>query len=86
MARAGQETWGFRLQPRLWPGLFRLVREQPDDVVLGARVFFAVGGHDEGPAYRRFLRTATGAELVENRTAYPALFTDSPFGRTCGFQ
>ena len=69
-------TWGFRLQPRDWLPLARLVRDNPGDVVLGARVFFSIGGHDEEPTYRRFLRTSTGAQLVQNTTALPELFTD----------
>jgi len=70
------DTWGFRLAPRRWPSLFRAVRESPDDVVLGAKVFFSLGGHDEKPTYERLMRTDDGAEMVRNRTAYPALFTD----------
>ncbi|NNE17404.1 MAG: hypothetical protein HKN10_02895 [Myxococcales bacterium] len=71
-----KDTWGFRLAPRRWPSLFRAVRESPDDVVLGAKVFFSLGGHDEKPTYRRFMRTDCGSEMVGNRTAYPVLFTD----------
>ena len=33
---------------RQWPSLAKQVRAAPDDVALGARVFFAMGGHDEG--------------------------------------
>jgi hypothetical protein len=69
-------TWGFQLAPRQWLSLFRAVREAPDDVVLGARVFFSIGGHDEEPTYRRFLRTDKGTEMVRNATGYPELFTD----------
>jgi len=71
-----KDTWGFRLAPRRWPSLFRAVRDSPDDVILGAKVFFSIGGHDEKPTYRRFMRTDDGAEMVRNRTEYPALFTD----------
>jgi ubiquinone biosynthesis protein COQ4 len=74
--RAAKQTWGFRLAPRQWPSLARAVRDTPDDIALGARVFFAVGGHDEGPTYRRLVRTSEGARLAENRIDYPALFTD----------
>ena len=56
--------------------MFRAVREAPDDVVLGAKVFFSIGGHDEKPTYRRLMRTDAGAHLVRNRIGYPALFTD----------
>lgn len=66
------------MQPRQWLRLARQVREDPGDVVLGARVFFAVGGHDEGPTHRRFLRTPEGARLVRDAVDYPALFTDYP--------
>lgn len=76
MRRKARETWGFRLQPREWPRLARLVREDPADVALGARVFFSVGGHDEGPTYRRFLRTPAGTRLAREKTPYPPLFTD----------
>lgn len=76
MSLRAKDSWGFRLAPQRWPSLFRAVRESPDDVVLGAKVFFSIGGHDEKPTYRRFLRTGVGAAMVRNRTAYPALFTD----------
>ncbi len=76
MARDSKPTWGFRLAPRQWLPLARAVREDPDDVALGARVFFAVGGHDEGPTFRRFLQSASGRKLVEAREGYPPLFTD----------
>ena len=69
-------TWGFRLHPTEWLPLARLIRDNPGDLTLGARVFFSIGGHDEEPTYRRFLRTATGAELVENATGFSPLFTD----------
>ena len=71
-----KQTWGYRLSPREWPFLFRSLRETPDDVALGARIFFALGGHDEGPTYRRLLRSREGAHLAENRIGYPALLTD----------
>ena len=74
--RSAKQTWGYRLTPRDWPSLFRAVKEDPNDVELGARVFFSIGGHDEGPTYRRFLRSDEGRQLVEDRTGYPALFTD----------
>lgn len=64
------------MSPRQWPSLTRAVRDTPDDVALGARVFFAIGGHDEGPTYRRLLRTPAGTELAKNRTGYPEIFTD----------
>lgn len=64
------------MSPRSWPSLVRAVRDTPEDVALGARVFFAVGGHDEGPTYRRLMRTTSGKELVQNRASYPAIFTD----------
>ncbi len=76
MARRAKQTWGFRLAPRKWLSLARAVREDPDDVALGAKVFFSVGGHDEGPTYRRFLRSPTGRRLVQARASYPPLFTD----------
>ena len=76
VAGGEKQTWGFRLAPRQWPLLFRAVRETPDDVALGARVFFAVGGHDEGPAYRRMMRDESGRALVEQRRAYPSLLRD----------
>jgi ubiquinone biosynthesis protein COQ4 len=76
MPRRYEQTWGFRLEPREWLRLARLVRENPGDVTLGARVFFAIGGHDEEPAYRRLLETAMGRHLVENAVGYPELFTD----------
>jgi len=76
MARRSKPTWGFRLAPREWLPLFRAVREDPDDVALGARVFFSIGGHDEGPTYDRFLRSASGRRLVEDRLSYPPLLTD----------
>ena len=72
-----KQTWGFRLAPRQWPTLFRKVKEHPEDVALGARVFFSVGGHDEGGAYKRFMRTAAGRRLVEERVDYPELFMDT---------
>jgi ubiquinone biosynthesis protein COQ4 len=71
-----RQTWGFRLQPRELLRLAPLIREDPRDVALGARVFFAVGGHDEGPTYRRFLRTPTGAQLLRSASDYPPLFRD----------
>jgi ubiquinone biosynthesis protein COQ4 len=74
--RGAKQTWGFRLSPRQWPSLARAVRATPEDVALGARIFFAVGGHDEGPTYRRMLRTPAGKELAHNRTGYPKIFTD----------
>ncbi|NNL66660.1 MAG: hypothetical protein HKP30_10485 [Myxococcales bacterium] len=52
------------------------VREDPGDVALGARVFFAVGGHDEGPTWRRFQASPEGAALLRDRKPYPPLFTD----------
>jgi len=73
---AAKQTWGFRLSPRQWPSLARAVLDTPDDIALGARVFFAVGGHDDGPTYRRLLKTSKGASLAKNRTDYPALFFD----------
>lgn len=76
MSAPARPTWGFRLEPRAWPRLAREVREDPGDVALGARVFFSVGGHDEGPTYRRFLRAPGGAALVRERRGYPPLFTD----------
>lgn len=45
-------------------------------MVLGAKVFFSIGGHDEKPTYRRLMRTDAGADLVLDRAGYPALFTD----------
>jgi ubiquinone biosynthesis protein COQ4 len=69
-------TWGFRLHPREWIRVAPLLRRNPGDVTLGARVFFSIGGHDEGPTYRRFLRTPAGRKLVQDRTSYPPLFTD----------
>jgi len=74
--RSAKQTWGFRWSPRQWPSLFRAVRATPEDVALGARVFFAIGGHDEGPTYRGMLRTPAGKEVAQNRTAYPPFFTD----------
>jgi len=56
--------------------LVRQLRETPNDVALGARLFFSVGGHAEAQTHRRFLRTATGRRLVEHAVAYPPLFTD----------
>ena len=76
VAPRGKQTWGFRFSPREWPTLFREVREHPEDVALGARVFFSIGGHDEGPTYRRFMRTAEGRALIEDRSDYPEIFTD----------
>ncbi len=76
VTRKADQTWGFRLEPREWRRLAGLVRANPGDVTLGARVFFAIGGHDEEPAYRRFLETPTGRHLVENAIGYPDLFTD----------
>jgi ubiquinone biosynthesis protein COQ4 len=76
MSRVPEQTWGYRLSPRELPFLFRSLRETPDDVALGARIFFALGGHDEGPTHRRLLQSEEGARLVENRIGYPALFTD----------
>lgn len=69
-------TWGFQLQPREWLRLARLVRDDPNNVALGARVFFAFGGHDEGPTYQRLVATETGRGLVEGARPFPALFTD----------
>lgn len=69
-------TWGFRLQPLAWPRLAAQVREDPGDVALGARIFFSIGGHDEGPNYRRFLRAPGGAELLRDATPYPEIVTD----------
>jgi ubiquinone biosynthesis protein COQ4 len=74
--RIAKQTWGYRLSPGEWPFLFRSLRETPDDVALGARIFFALGGHDEGPTYRRLVQTEEGAHLAQNRIGYPALFTD----------
>jgi ubiquinone biosynthesis protein COQ4 len=74
--RATKQTWGFRLSPREWPSLARAVRDTPDDIALGARVFFAVGGHDEAPTYRRLLRTPEGASLARSHVDYPPIFTD----------
>ncbi len=71
-----RQTWGFRLAPRQWLPLAREVRGKPGDVALGARVFFAIGGHDEEPTWRRFLETEAGRRLVEEGTPYPELFTD----------
>jgi ubiquinone biosynthesis protein COQ4 len=71
-----KQTWGFRLEPRTWLRLARLVRAEPGDVALGAHVFFAVGGNDEGPSHQRFQQTTTGARLVRERIPYPALYTD----------
>ncbi len=76
MLQTERATWGFRLAPRRWPSLFRAVRETPDDVALGAEVFFALGGHDEGPAYRRFMRDPLGQQLVQEKIQYPELFMD----------
>lgn len=76
MPRKPEQTWGFRLQPREWLRLARLVRENPGDVTLGARVFFAIGGHDEQPTYRRLIATPEGRRLVEHAVGYPELFTD----------
>jgi ubiquinone biosynthesis protein COQ4 len=76
MSGPDRPTWGFRLEPRAWPSLARQLRETPDDVTLGTRLFFSVGGHDESPTYRRFLRTTTGRRLVAQAVAYPPLFTD----------
>ena len=76
MPRVREQTWGYRLSPRKWPSLFRALSEDPDDVALGARIFFALGGHDEGPTHRRLLRTPEKARLVADRVGYPALFTD----------
>lgn len=69
-------SWGFRLRPREWPAIFGAIKDDPDNVALGAELFFSIGGHDEEPNYRRFLATEEGAELVQNGTPYPALFTD----------
>lgn len=74
--RKSKQTWGFRLAPRQWPSLAKQVQASPDDVALGARVFFALGGHDEGGAYRRFFETPDGKRLLDTRADYPALFTD----------
>ena len=76
MSHTVEPTWEFRLQPREWPRLARLVRDAPGDVTLGARVFFSIGGHDEAPTHRRFLRTSSGRALVENAIPYPSLFSD----------
>lgn len=71
-----KQTWGFELSPRKWFRLARLIRSDPGDVALGAKVFFAIGGHDEAPTYRRLLRTPSGERLIRNATSYPPLFTD----------
>lgn len=76
MALTSNPTWRFRLQPRKWLALARLVRDNPGDVTIGARVFFSIGGHDEEPTYLRFLHTSAGAHLVQNAIALPPLFTD----------
>lgn len=76
MACRAKQTWGFRWAVRQWPSLAKQVQAAPDDVALGARVFFAMGGHDEGGAYRRFCETEEGKRLLETRGDYPALFTD----------
>jgi ubiquinone biosynthesis protein COQ4 len=76
VARGSKPTWGFRLAVRQWPSLAKQVRETPDDVALGARVFFAMGGYDEGGAYRRFRETEEGRRLLETQGDYSALFTD----------
>jgi hypothetical protein len=76
VSNSADRTWGFRLSPREWLPLTRQVRNSPGDVVTGARVFFAIGGHDEEPTHRRFLRSETGARLVRDAATYPALFTD----------
>lgn len=75
MPRTAEATWGFTLQPREWPRLAREIREDPGDVALGARFFFSVGGHDEEPTFRRFVRSKDGARMVREETGYPALFT-----------
>jgi len=76
MPRSQAATWGFRIQPLEWLRLAPRVREQPGDVVLGARVFFSLGGHDEEPTWQRFRRTARGRRLLEHATPYPPLFDD----------
>ncbi len=52
------------------------MRQYPGDVELGARVFFAIGGHDEGPTHRRLEKSEVGRRLVRDETPYPPLFTD----------
>ena len=71
-------TWGFRFRPREWIRLAPLVRNNPGDVKLGAQVFFSLGGHDEEPTYRRFLKTATGRRMIRHTISYPKLFSDFP--------
>lgn len=74
--RRPKSTWGFRLAPQRWRSLARAIRETPDDVAVGARVFFSIGGHDERPTYRRLLRTPEGRALAESHGDYPSVFTD----------
>lgn len=76
MARATRPTWGFRIRPLEWLRLAPRVRESPGDVVLGAQVFFSIGGHDEEPTWRRFRRTPEGRRLLADATPYPPLFDD----------
>jgi ubiquinone biosynthesis protein COQ4 len=77
MPQTASYTWAFQIRPLEFVRVVRLIRDNPDDVVeLGARMFLSVGGHDEGPTHRRFLRTDVGTHLVENTIGYPDLFTN----------
>lgn len=74
MSRSQDATWGFRIRPLEWLRLAPRVRDDPGNVVLGARVFFSLGGHDEKPTWRRFRRAAEGRRLLAHATPYPPLF------------
>jgi ubiquinone biosynthesis protein COQ4 len=76
MATAAKATWGFRIRPLEFFRVARLIRRDAGNVALGARLFFSLGGHDEGPTYQRFLRSASGRRLVDDATPLPALLTD----------
>ena len=60
-------SWYFRIRPRLAFRELKYVRENPDDLVAIARVFFWFGGHDDGPIYERIQRDPEARRVLDER-------------------
>lgn len=75
-ATSTKPTWGYRFRPRTLLKLMPSARRNPGDIEVGARIFYAVGGHDEGPTFARLTQSETGRRLVETKAPYPPLIED----------
>lgn len=73
---AQEPSWYFRVRPLLAYRQLRYVRENPDDLVAIAKVFFLFGGHDDGSIFERIQRDPEAKRVLDERIPLPKVLCD----------